>query len=83
LRDRHALEAAAATTSPAALVRVLVEGRPFVDANRRTALLAGAYAHLLLGRVCTPEEVLATGVSSLASTTGEGTLDAPPEPHDC
>jgi hypothetical protein len=57
LRDRQALESAAATTTPAALVRSLVEGRPFVDGNRRTALLAGAYAHQLLGAEVTPEDL--------------------------
>jgi hypothetical protein len=35
-----------------------VEGRPFVDANRRTALLAGAYAHRLLGAEVRPEDLL-------------------------
>lgn len=58
LRDRRALEAAAASTTPAALVQALVEGRPFVDGNRRTALLAGAYAHHLAGMEVRPEEIL-------------------------
>jgi prophage maintenance system killer protein len=34
-----------------------VEGGPFVDGNRRTALLAGAYAHQLQGAEVKPEDL--------------------------
>jgi prophage maintenance system killer protein len=37
----------------------MIEGRPFVDGNRRTALLAGAYAHHLLGEEISADDLFA------------------------